>query len=88
MNIISIETLSRAISDARSIRLHHEPLANYLAQLDANDTNYEELHKLLQLSQQCENLEIQVKPEDAELINRFNALSDQLSYKLASMNAI
>ncbi|NOI20848.1 hypothetical protein F0223_21730 [Vibrio coralliilyticus] len=88
MTELSLIGLSKLLSDTQSIRLHKTGLEHLLSRMNEEDPCYGELAQLMELSQQCENLEIQVKPEDAELINRFNALSDQLSYKLAAMNAI
>ncbi|WP_281629201.1 hypothetical protein [Vibrio sp. St2] len=88
MKQLNVEVIGKAIEGSKAIRLHHSSFKHLLAKMPKEDPCYDELTQLMKLSQQCENLEIQVKPEDAELINRFNALSDQLSYKLAAMNAI
>ncbi|MDA0118510.1 hypothetical protein [Vibrio sp. T11.5] len=85
---VSSRNLTRAILNLDSIKLHRADFESLLCNITKEDPCHDEIAQLMDLSQQCENLEIQVKPEDAELINRFNALSDQLSYKLAAMNAI
>lgn len=85
MKGLTIETISKTFEGIRAIKLHKTSFEHLLANMQKSEPFYDELTQLIQLSNQCEGLEINVGNEDLQTIHQFNALSDQLSSKLNNM---
>lgn len=82
MKPLPIETIGKTLEGFKAIQLHKTSFEQFLANTPKSDPFYDELKQLIQLSNQCEKLEINVGDESLKIINQFNALSDQLSNKL------
>lgn len=82
MSLLSIESISKTLEGSKAIQLHKASFEHFLANTPKSDPFYDELKQLIQLSNQCEGLEINVGSESLEIIHQFNALSEQLSSKL------
>ncbi|OEE41583.1 hypothetical protein ACODG7_17385 [Vibrio anguillarum] len=82
MGKLALETIGKTLEGFKAIQLHKTSFEQFLANMPKSDPFYDELNQLIQLSNQCEKLEINVGDESLKIINQFNALSDQLSNKL------
>ena len=85
MKRVSINTIDKALEGIKAIQLHKTSFEHLLANMQKSEPFYDELTQLIQLSNQCKGLEINVGHEDLKTIHQFNALSDQLSSKLNNM---
>lgn len=86
MGKLALETIGKTLEGFKAIQLHKTSFEQFLANTPKSDPFYDELKQLIQLSNQCEKLEINVGDESLKLINQFNALSDQLSNKLNAIS--
>ncbi|MBF4425260.1 MULTISPECIES: hypothetical protein [Vibrio] len=86
MKQLTTATLTKALEGFKAIQLHKTSFEQFLANTPKSDPFYDDLKQLIQLSDQCEKLEINVGDESLKIINQFNALSDQLSNKLNAIS--
>jgi hypothetical protein len=86
MGKLALETIGKTLEGFKAIQLHKTSFEQFLANTPKSDPFYDELKQLIQLSNQCEKLEINVGDESLKIINQFNALSDQLSNKLNAIS--
>lgn len=86
MGKLALETIGKTLEGFKAIQLHKTSFEQFLANTPKSDPFYDELKQLIQLSDQCEKLEINVGDESLKIINQFNALSDQLSNKLNAIS--
>jgi hypothetical protein len=86
MGKLALETIGKTLEGFKAIQLHKTSFEQFLANTPKSDPFYDELKQLIQLSNQCEKLEINGGDESLKIINQFNALSDQLSNKLNAIS--